>query len=194
MLGGRYQESLPIAQEAYSIARTAGQRQLEGHAATTLGTDLVYASPTGLEAGIGLVREALAIAEEVHGIDDIGRGYACLSSVLDVVDGVEEGLAAAERGRRADAGARAQRVLWGVPPDERRGFAALARTVGGGAAGLTEAAEPISRGNGRIFVNLQLAEGCTNSEGSFEAAGRVVDHASASSRAPRRRNSPDRCR
>ena len=40
MLGGRYHESLPIAQEAHSIARAAGQRQLEGHAAATLGTDL----------------------------------------------------------------------------------------------------------------------------------------------------------
>ena len=98
MLGGRYHESLPIAQEAHSIARTAGQRQLEGHAATTLGTDLVYASPTGEETGIELIRGALVIADEVHDIDDIGRGYACLSSVLDVVDRVEEGLAAAEEG------------------------------------------------------------------------------------------------
>ena len=34
----------------------------------------------------------MAIAEEVRDVDDIGRGYACLSSALDVVGRTEEGM------------------------------------------------------------------------------------------------------
>ena len=175
MLGGRYHESLPIAQEAHSIARAAGQRQLEGHAAATLGTDLVYASPKGAEAGIELVRDALVIADEVHDIDDIGRGYACLSSVLDVVDRVEEGLAAAKEGveRMRELGLSASYGAF-IQMNVVDALISLGRWQE--ALELTEAAEPISRGNGRIFANLQLARLYTL-RGSFDAAERALDHA-----------------
>ena len=94
---GRYRESLPIAQEANDIAVAAGQRQIEGHAATTLGVDLVYATPTGGETAILLIRDALN-AEEVRDYDDIGRGYACLGSALDVLNRMDESLAASVAG------------------------------------------------------------------------------------------------
>jgi hypothetical protein len=177
MLGGRYHESLPIAQEAHSIARTAGQRQLEGHAATTLGTDLVYASPTGEETGIELIRGALVIADEVHDIDDIGRGYACLSSVLDVVDRVEEGLAAAEEGveRMRELGLSASYGAF-IQMNVVDALISLGRWHE--ALQLTEASEPISRGNGRIFANLQLARLYTL-RGSFDAAEQALDHAAS---------------
>lgn len=177
MLGGRYHESLPIAQEAHSIARAAGQRQLEGHAAATLGTDLVYASPKGAEAGIELVRDALVIADEVHDIDDIGRGYACLSSVLDVVDRVEEGLAAAKEGveRMRELGLSASYGAF-IQMNVVDALISLGRWQE--ALELTEAAEPISRGNGRIFANLQLARLYTL-RGSFDAAERALDHAAS---------------
>ena len=177
MLGGRYHESLPIAQEAHSIARAAGQRQLEGHAAATLGTDLVYASPKGAEAGIELVRDALVIADEVHDIDDIGRGYACLSSVLDVLDRVEEGLAAAEEGveRMRELGLSASYGAF-IQMNVVDSLISLGRWQE--ALELTEAAEPISRGNGRIFANLQLARLYTL-RGSFDAAERALDHAAS---------------
>ena len=177
MLGGRYHESLPIAQEAHSIARTAGQRQLEGHAATTLGTDLVYASPMGEETGIELIRGALVIADEVHDIDDIGRGYACLSSVLDVVDRVEEGLAAAEEGveRMRELGLSASYGAF-IQMNVVDALISLGRWHE--ALQLTEATEPISRGNGRIFANLQLARLYTL-RGSFDAAERALDHAAS---------------
>jgi ATP/maltotriose-dependent transcriptional regulator MalT len=177
MLGGRYHESLPIAQEAHSIARMAGQRQLEGHAATTLGTDLVYASPTGEETGIELIRGALVIADEVHDIDDIGRGYACLSSVLDVVDRVEEGLAAAEEGvdRMRELGLSAS---YGAFIQMNVVDALISMGRWHEALQLTEASEPISRGNGRIFANLQLARLYTL-RGSFDAAERALDHAAS---------------
>ena len=38
--------------QVHDIAVAAGQRQIEGHAATTLGVDLVYATPTGGETAI----------------------------------------------------------------------------------------------------------------------------------------------
>jgi ATP/maltotriose-dependent transcriptional regulator MalT len=177
MLGGRYHESLPIAQEAHSIARAAGHRQLEGHAAATLGTDLVYASPTGEETGIELIRGALVIANEVDDIDDIGRGYACLSSVLDVVDRVEEGLAAAEEGveRMRELGLSASYGAF-IQMNVVDALISLGRWQE--ALDLTEAAEPISRGNGRIFANLQLARLYTV-RGSFDAAERALDHAAS---------------
>ena len=134
MLGGRYGESMPIAREANEIAKATGERQLEGHSAATLGIDMVY-------VGAGRRRRSasrrfarpMAIAEEVRDVDDIGRGYACLSSALDVVGRSEEGDAGGARGRRADEAVRHERDLRRVHPDERGRRDDHARALGRGA-------------------------------------------------------------
>jgi DNA-binding CsgD family transcriptional regulator/tetratricopeptide (TPR) repeat protein len=174
MLGGRYRESLPIAQEAHDIAVAAGQRQIEGHSATTLGVDLVYATQTGGETAIPLIRDALDIAEEVRDYDDIGRGYACLGSALDVLNRMDESLAASV------AGVERMRVLglsatYGAFILMNEVDALISFGRWDEAFRKAEAAEPISRGNGRLFATLQLARLWTL-RGSFDEAQRALDH------------------
>ena len=176
MLGGRYGESLPIARQANQIAKATGERQLEGHSAATLGIDMVYADPDGEETGIQTIRDAMAIAEEVRDVDDIGRGYACLSSALDVVGRIEEGMQVA-----LDGSERMKELGMGVT----YGSFVLMNAVDGmitlgrwdEALQIAEASEPISRGNGRIFTNIQLARIHTP-RGNVEAAARSLDVAS----------------
>jgi DNA-binding NarL/FixJ family response regulator len=177
MLGGRYREALPIAREANHIAREVGERQLEGHSATTLGISLVYAAPDGEERGLGKIREAMLIAEEVNDVDDIGRGYACLSSALDILGRVEEGTQVALDGadRLREMGLS---MTYGAFMEMNAVDGLI--TVGrwDEALRMAETTEPISRGNGRIFANIQLARIHTQ-RGNVAAARRAIDHASA---------------
>ena len=175
MLGGRYAESLPVAEEALALARAIGERQLEGHAAATLGVDLAYVRDA--EAGIELVKEALVIAEEVRDFDDIGRGYACLSSVLDIDGRIEEGLQVSTDGfeRLRELGLSATYGAF-VQMNRVDGLIAVGRWDE--ALREASAAEPIARGNGRVFANIQLAR-VSIQRGDFEAGERALDHASA---------------
>ena len=177
MLGGRYSEALPIAQEANQIARQVGERQLEGHSATTLGISLVYAKPDGEERGISTIREGMLIAEEVHDVDDIGRGYACLSSALDVVGRAEEGMQVALDGseRMREMGLS---MTYGAFMEMNAADGLITLGRWDEALRLAEASEPISRGNGRIFANIQLARIYTG-RGNIEASRRAIDHAAA---------------
>ena len=176
MLGGRYSESLPIAREANEIAKATGERQLEGHSAATFGIDLVYADADGEEPGVRTIREAMAIAEEVRDVDDIGRGYACLSSALDVLGRTEEGMQVAFDGaeRMRELG---MSVTYGsfVQMNAVDGLITLGRWDE--ALEIVEATEPITRGNGRIFANIQLARIHTP-RGNLDAAARSLDVAS----------------
>ena len=176
MLGGLYSESLPIAREANHIAKATGERQLEGHSAATLGIDMVYADADGEEVGVRTIREAMAIAEEVRDVDDIGRGYACLSSALDILGRIEEAMQVALDGgeRMKELG---MSVTYGsfVLMNAVDGMISLGRWDE--ALEIAEASEPISRGNGRIFANIQLARIHTP-RGNIEAATRALDVAS----------------
>lgn len=106
MLKSRYSESLPIGQEALAMAKAADDRQIEGHALTTIASNIAYLGDK--EQGIELARKGLAIAEEVGDLDDIGRGHANTGSLLDLADRREEAvalsLAGAERMRQAGLG------------------------------------------------------------------------------------------
>ena len=175
MLGGRYGDSMPIAREANEIAKATGERQLEGHSAATLGIDMVYVAPDAEEIGLQTIREAMAIAEEVRDVDDIGRGYACLSSALDVVGRSEEGMLVALEGaeRMKQVG---MSVTYGafIQMNAVDGMITLGRWDE--ALEIAQAAEPISRGNGRIFTNIQLAR-IQTSRGNIEAARHALDQA-----------------
>ena len=117
----------------------------------------------------------MAIAEEVRDVDDIGRGYACLSSALDVVGRSEEGmlvaLEGAERMKQFDMS-----VTYGafIQMNAVDGMITLGRWDE--ALEIAQAAEPISRGNGRIFTNIQLARIHT-ARGDVDDARRALDHA-----------------
>ena len=175
MLGGRYAQSRPIAEEAMALAQGTGERQIEGHAAATLGVDRAYVDDA--DAGIELVERALVIAEEVRDFDDIGRAYACLSSILDIDGRVEASLQVSTDGSRRlrELGMSA---TYGAFVQMNRVDGLIA--VGGWDEALREAraAEPIARGNGRVFANIQLARLYTF-RGEFDAAEGALDHASA---------------
>jgi DNA-binding CsgD family transcriptional regulator/tetratricopeptide (TPR) repeat protein len=177
MLGGRYREALPTAREANQIAREVGERQLEGHSATTLGISLVYVTPDGEERGLRKIREAMEIAEEVHDVDDIGRGYACLSSALDVLGRVEEGVQVALEGadRLREMGLS---MTYGAFMEMNAVDGLITIGRWDEALRMAETTEPISRGNGRIFANIQLARIHTN-RGNVDEARRAIDHAAA---------------
>jgi DNA-binding CsgD family transcriptional regulator/tetratricopeptide (TPR) repeat protein len=173
MLGARHHESQEVAREALDLARATGERQLEGHAATTLGIDLTYTSDA--DEGIELVRQALVIADEVGDPDDIGRGYACLSSALDIAGRIEEGMAVANEGvarmRTMGMGA-----TYGVFVEMNAVDGLIATGRWREALDRAEAAEPLARGNARIFTNLQLARMYVDT-GAFDAAARALEHA-----------------
>jgi DNA-binding NarL/FixJ family response regulator/tetratricopeptide (TPR) repeat protein len=96
MLGGRFAESRVLAEEALTLARAVGAREIEGHALNTRGTTRGVAGE--VDAGIDDLRAALAIAEEVGIVDDIGRAYANWVWVLDNAERLDEAVEVAEAG------------------------------------------------------------------------------------------------
>jgi DNA-binding CsgD family transcriptional regulator/tetratricopeptide (TPR) repeat protein len=88
MLRDQALESRPLAEEALAIARSAGARQVEGHALNTLGVDLAYLGDR--ERGIEHVRAALGIATEEGIAEDIGSAYVNLSDLIDQAGRIEQ--------------------------------------------------------------------------------------------------------
>ena len=89
-LGGRFEESRLAAQEALDIARVVGARDIEGHALNTRGAD--RGTSGDIDGGIEDLRTALAIAEEVGNVDDIGRAYGNRIPLLDIAGRLHEAL------------------------------------------------------------------------------------------------------
>jgi DNA-binding CsgD family transcriptional regulator/tetratricopeptide (TPR) repeat protein len=80
MLAGRYRESRLRAEEALQVAREAGARAVEGHVLSTLGVDLAFLGHAA--AGVSLLREARAIAEEAGTPEDVARAWLNLAELL----------------------------------------------------------------------------------------------------------------
>jgi tetratricopeptide (TPR) repeat protein len=80
MMAGRYAESLPISEQALTLARDLGAREAEVRALTVLGIDLARLSRG--EEGIACVHQALPLGEEIG--DHIGteRAYVNLTDLL----------------------------------------------------------------------------------------------------------------
>ena len=96
MLGGRFEESRPLAEEALVLARSIGARDIEGHALNTRGADRAVAGE--IDAALEDLRAALAIAEDLGIGDDIGRAYANRVWVLEGAGRLDEAIAVAEVG------------------------------------------------------------------------------------------------
>jgi ATP/maltotriose-dependent transcriptional regulator MalT len=96
MLGGHFDESRPLAEEALGLARAVGARDIEGHARNTRGLD--RSADGEIDEAIEDLRAALAIAEEVGIIDDIGRAFANWIWVLDIAGRLDEAIVRAEAG------------------------------------------------------------------------------------------------
>ncbi len=95
-LEARFGESQVVAQEALTIARAIGARDIEGHALNSLALGLGVSGD--IDSGMRDIRAALAIAEEVGIVDDIGRAHANLIWLLDLADRLDEAVEAARHG------------------------------------------------------------------------------------------------
>ncbi|MGI9022892.1 MAG: helix-turn-helix transcriptional regulator [Acidimicrobiales bacterium] len=80
MLAGRYRDSKERAEEALEVARLARARAEEGHVLATLGVDLAFLGHAA--AGVTLLEEARAIAEEVGTPEDVARAWLNLAELL----------------------------------------------------------------------------------------------------------------
>jgi DNA-binding CsgD family transcriptional regulator len=96
MLGGRFEESRVLAEDAMTLARAVGAREIEGHALNTSGLD--RGAMGEVDAGLEDMAAALTIAQEVGIVDDIGRAYANWIWILDVAGRLEEAIEVAEIG------------------------------------------------------------------------------------------------
>lgn len=76
MVAWRYAESLPISEQALTLARGLGAREAEVRALTVLGIDLAELS-RGAE-GIAFVHQALQLAEEIGDHLGLERAYTNL--------------------------------------------------------------------------------------------------------------------
>jgi DNA-binding CsgD family transcriptional regulator len=98
MLGDRFEESRTWANDALSVARAVGARDVEGHALNTRGKGRIIFGE--VEEALQDLRAALEIAEEVNSVDDIGRAHANGVWVLDVAGRLEDAVDAAWVGVR----------------------------------------------------------------------------------------------
>ncbi|MCU1428337.1 MAG: transcriptional regulator, LuxR family [Actinomycetia bacterium] len=96
MLVSRNREAAVACREAIDVAAATGDRATGGHARNTLGTAL--GALAQFDEGIVLLREALAIAQDVDNVDDICRAYTNLSEMLLQGGRLEEGLNVAQTG------------------------------------------------------------------------------------------------
>ncbi|MEX1170434.1 MAG: AAA family ATPase [Chloroflexota bacterium] len=99
MLQRSYRESRQLADEAIGLARSAGSRQIEGHALNTRAQDRVHDGE--VDEALDDLSEALRIAEEVGNLDDLGRAYANWVDVLEVAGRLEEAIEVAHKGIEA---------------------------------------------------------------------------------------------
>lgn len=95
-LSARYAEGRTLAEEAIEVACAVGAREIEGHAINTRGGCRAMAGE--IEEGLADMAVALAIAEEVGNVDDVGRAYANHQWILSLAGRHEEAVELAERG------------------------------------------------------------------------------------------------
>ena len=91
MLTSRFRDAEQRCRDAIAMARAVGARAEEGHATNTLG---VCAAEMGRpDEGLGMLRDALAIATEVGDPDGLSRAYTNLVQTLFDVGRLEEAVA-----------------------------------------------------------------------------------------------------
>ncbi|MGH8905191.1 MAG: ATP-binding protein [Egibacteraceae bacterium] len=99
MFLARYEQAQSACEEAVAVARAAGARASEGHALSTLGS--VTVNRGDADTGIGYLRQALSIAEEVGDARSLVYGYNDLSCQLSMAGRLEDAAQTALEGRRA---------------------------------------------------------------------------------------------
>jgi DNA-binding CsgD family transcriptional regulator/tetratricopeptide (TPR) repeat protein len=105
MLASHHLDARAPCEEAVAVARRVGDRAVEGHALTTLGTSL--GNLGHMEEGIAHLERGRRIAEELGNVDDLLRAHANLATILErsgrAADAVDVYLAGADRARQLGA-------------------------------------------------------------------------------------------
>lgn len=97
LLAARYRESQARAEEAVAIGRQAGARLEEGQALCALGFDVAMLGEP--DVGVGHLRQALAIADEVRDLQGLASAYRHLAVVLSgPLSRLDEAFAVAQEG------------------------------------------------------------------------------------------------
>jgi DNA-binding NarL/FixJ family response regulator len=96
MLRGDNPLATTVASEAIEVARATGARAAEAHARNTLGVSSALIGRCA--EGVAMLREAAIVIHELKDVDDVGRAYANLSSVLTICGSNEESLEVALEG------------------------------------------------------------------------------------------------
>jgi DNA-binding CsgD family transcriptional regulator/tetratricopeptide (TPR) repeat protein len=82
MMAWRHAESLSVSREALALARNVGARAAEVRALTVVGSDLAY---LGSDEGIGHLRSALRLAEDIGDHWGLDRAYVNLTDALTML-------------------------------------------------------------------------------------------------------------
>ncbi len=105
VLASHHLDAQVRCEAAVAVARQVGDRAVEGHALTTLGTSLGVLGH--LEAGIAHLEHGRQIAKELGNVDDLHRAHANLATVLELngrtADAVDVYLAGVDLARQFGA-------------------------------------------------------------------------------------------
>lgn len=82
MILARFEDSVPLCEEALAAARAVGARDVEAHALNTLGEDVAYLGD--IDRGLAMLRESLALAREIGSAEDAARAYINIIDILKV--------------------------------------------------------------------------------------------------------------
>jgi len=96
MLVDENEEAIDFCDEAIEIARSVGNRRIEGHALNSKGTSLCVLGRAA--EGISVLEDSLAIAREMDSPDDVARAFVNLTDGLRLASRDREGLRRAMEG------------------------------------------------------------------------------------------------
>jgi DNA-binding CsgD family transcriptional regulator/tetratricopeptide (TPR) repeat protein len=82
MILARFEDSVPLCEEALAAARAAGALDVEAHALNTLGQDVAYLGD--VDRGLAMLQESLALAREIGSAEDAARAYVNIIDTLKV--------------------------------------------------------------------------------------------------------------
>jgi DNA-binding CsgD family transcriptional regulator/tetratricopeptide (TPR) repeat protein len=94
MILARFEESVPVCEEALAAARATGARDVEAHVLNTLGQDIAYLGD--VDAGLAMLRESLVLAKEIASAEDAARAYVNLIDTLKVSARFDEAIGLVE--------------------------------------------------------------------------------------------------
>jgi DNA-binding CsgD family transcriptional regulator len=94
MILARFEDSLPLCEEALAAARAAGARDVEAHALNTLGQDVAYLGD--VDRGLAMLHESLALARKIGSAEDAARAYVNILDTLKVSARFEDAIGLAQ--------------------------------------------------------------------------------------------------